>query len=174
MLGPKFVEQIHDELIQKLWPGTDPVQANEPRDAGLLTSAVNSPFQTAGGVDVHPLTLNKGAALFRSLISNHPFQNGNKRTAVMALDIFLTANGYALVFDNDAMYALAEKTATYKARGITHDQALQEIVRGIRDFVIPFESIEAEGRKNEQFKSLHEKLVKVQSQIRTNKDNILL
>jgi len=38
----------------------------------------------------------KAAALFHSLIANHPFENGNKRTAVIALELFLSANSVLL------------------------------------------------------------------------------
>ena len=38
----------------------------------------------------------KAAALFHSLIANHPFGNGNKRTAVIALELFLSANSVLL------------------------------------------------------------------------------
>ena len=114
-LGSAYVEIIHDRLVAQMWPGTDPIQSDEPRDTALLESAVNSPFQSAFGEDIHPYTIEKGAALFRSLNSNHCFLNGNKRTAVLALDTFLLANGYCLILSNEDMYKLAEKTASYKS-----------------------------------------------------------
>jgi prophage maintenance system killer protein len=48
--------------------------------------------------DVHSTVLDKGAALFHSLTANHPFHNGNKRTAVLALDHFLLADDYVLPY----------------------------------------------------------------------------
>jgi hypothetical protein len=75
-LGAAYVESIHDRLVVIVWPGTDPIQSNEPRDLALLESAVNSPFQSAFCVDIHPYTVDKSAALFRSLNSNHCFFMG--------------------------------------------------------------------------------------------------
>jgi death-on-curing protein len=168
------VEGIHDRLVGKLWPGADPVFASEPRNKELLESALNSPFQTAFGQDVHPLTLNKGAALFRSLISNHPFHNGNKRTAVIALDHFLMANGYGLVLTNDDMYKLAEKTASYRMREISHEDALAEIVDSISGFVVPYESIQAESRTNPVFVKIYDSLVNIQAHIRNDPSNVII
>jgi len=162
------VEMIHDRLVAQLWPGTDPIQSDEPRDLGLLDSAVSSPFQSAFQQDIHSGTVRKGAALFRSL-NGHCFFNGNKRTAVLALDIFFLANGYNLVLENDDMYKLAERTASYKLRGLSNDEVLNEIVDTIKDFTIPFETVEAEARNNPRFKALHENLLQMQAHIQSDK-----
>lgn len=53
-------------------------------------------MQTFDKKDLYPDILSKAAALMRSLIENHPFHDGNKRTAVMATIIFLQLNGYEL------------------------------------------------------------------------------
>ncbi len=44
------------------------------------------------------------AALFESLIMNHPFVDGNKRVAFIATDVFLRLNGWKLVVDPDAAH----------------------------------------------------------------------
>ncbi len=170
-LGAAYVELIHDRLVAQVWPGTDPIQKDEPRDTGLLESAVNSPFQSAFGQDIHPLTLDKGAALFRSLNANHCFLNGNKRTAVLALDTFFVANEYCLILSNDDMYKLAEKTARYKKRGLSHEQALAEILNTIKEAVIPFDAIAAEGKNNEKFLNIHKNLMEMRDQIRSDPRN---
>ncbi len=63
------------------------------RDMGLLQSALNAPFQTFGGKEVYPSLLSKAAAMCRSVISNHPFVDGNKRTGIHVMLIFLELNG---------------------------------------------------------------------------------
>jgi death on curing protein len=63
------------------------------RDADLLSSAVMRPRQTFAGVDLYPDLPTKAAALFDSLICNHPFVDGNKRTAVAVAETFLLVNG---------------------------------------------------------------------------------
>ncbi|MBI5931343.1 MAG: type II toxin-antitoxin system death-on-curing family toxin [Chloroflexi bacterium] len=64
-----------------------------PRDRGLLESAVARPMASAFGEDAYPSLFEKAAALLDSLSRNHPFVDGNKRTATIALDQFLRKNG---------------------------------------------------------------------------------
>jgi death-on-curing protein len=64
------------------------------RDLGLLESALYRP-QTGHYADLAEMA----AALFESLIMNHPFVDGNKRVAFFATDVFLRFNGYKLKVD---------------------------------------------------------------------------
>lgn len=65
-------------------------------DLALLESAVHRPSQSLFGEDAYPSLFDKGAALLESLVKNHCFHNGNKRTAYLAVKSFLTLNGYHL------------------------------------------------------------------------------
>lgn len=69
------------------------------RDKGLLESALFRP-QTGYYDDLAQMA----AALFESLIINHPFVDGNKRMAFFSCDIFLRLNGWKLAVDADAGY----------------------------------------------------------------------
>jgi len=71
------------------------------RDLGLLESAVAQPRQSFDGTDLYPSIPEKAAALGFSLISNHPFIDGNKRVGHAALEIFLVLNGHELHADVD-------------------------------------------------------------------------
>ncbi len=62
----------------------------------LLDSAINRPRQSAFGEDAYKTIFAKAAALFQSIVQNHPFFNGNKRTAYAALEAFLRKNGYVI------------------------------------------------------------------------------
>ncbi len=66
------------------------------RDAGLLESALFRP-QTGYYRDLAEMA----AALFESLLMNHPFVDGNKRVAFFATDVFLRLNGWKLAVDAD-------------------------------------------------------------------------
>lgn len=83
-----------------------------PLDFGLLESAAGLPQQSAFGVDAYPGMHLKAAALFRSLIRNHPFLDGNKRTAVTAVNVFYGLNGWELVMEDGPLVALALDVAT--------------------------------------------------------------
>jgi len=63
------------------------------RDLGLLESAIAQTRMTFGGEDLYPSLLEKAAALGFSIIMNHPFLDGNKRTGHAATETFLVLNG---------------------------------------------------------------------------------
>jgi death-on-curing family protein len=128
MLGARYVEYIHDELLEVFWPASEDVASKGVRDRSLLESAVGRPFQSAFGQDVYPTTVEKGAALFHSLIGNHAFVDGNKRTAVTVFDHFLLANGLVLGIPNSAMHDIATNTAHYRARNISHEESMRAIL----------------------------------------------
>ncbi len=76
---------IHARLIEKFGG------ANGIRDLGLLESALYRP-QTG----YYDNLLHMSSALFESLLMNHPFIDGNKRTAFFMTDVFLRINGIKL------------------------------------------------------------------------------
>jgi death-on-curing protein len=81
------------------------------RDLRLLDSAIARPQASYGGDDLYPDIFSKAAALVHSLISNHPFIDGNKRTGYMAMRLFLNLNGYDLKASLDERYNLLIKIA---------------------------------------------------------------
>ena len=66
------------------------------RDWDLLSSALGRPQATFGGEDLYPDIFLKAAAVVQSLSSNHPFVDGNKRTALATLEYFLHLNGLGI------------------------------------------------------------------------------
>ncbi|MCZ6883514.1 MAG: type II toxin-antitoxin system death-on-curing family toxin [Gammaproteobacteria bacterium] len=69
------------------------------RDKGSLESALYRP-QSGYYADL----VEMAAAMFESLINNHPFIDGKKRVAFFSTDVFLRLNGYKIVTDPDAVY----------------------------------------------------------------------
>ncbi len=63
------------------------------RDLGLLESAIAQPRMTFSGEELYTSLIEKAAALGFSIIMNHPFIDGNKRTGHAALETFLILNG---------------------------------------------------------------------------------
>ena len=82
------VLEIHTAVIER-FGGSDGV-----RDIGLLESALYRP-QSGYYADL----VEMAAAMFESLINNHPFIDGNKRVAFFSTDVFLRLNGYKIVVD---------------------------------------------------------------------------
>ncbi len=82
------------------------------RDKGSLESALARPFQTFGRSDLYPLIVEKAAALGESLIINHPFVDGNKRTGFLAMIALLRGGDFFLTATNDAAYDFCIKIST--------------------------------------------------------------
>ena len=93
---------------------------NGLRDAGLLDSALKSPFQTFGGVSLYPGLYDKAARLCHSLVENHPFADGNKRTGVHLTLLFLQINGEKLVYSQRELsdFGFAVASGTLSMEGI--------------------------------------------------------
>lgn len=173
-LGTEYVDWIHDELIASLWPDIDPVSAREYRSHELLESALGRPFHSMGGQDLYPTIIEKAAALFHSLIANHPFQNGNKRTAVIAVDAFLLANGYSLALNNNAMYDLATKTASYRQRGVSHDDSLRDILKNLTQFTVLLRILYQAQKKDEKLSHFYKLNMRLRRSVRTFPGNQLI
>jgi death on curing protein len=96
-LTPEQVLFLHSRLIAETGGG------HGVRELGLLLSALGRPQGTFDGKDLYPDIFLKTGALMDSLVRNHPFVDGNKRTAIAAAALFLRLNGYRLVVENNEM-----------------------------------------------------------------------
>ena len=67
------------------------------RDENLLASAVNTPFQTFMGNNLYPSLYDKAAQLCYGIANNHPFTDGNKRTALHSMYVYLIINGFDIM-----------------------------------------------------------------------------
>jgi death-on-curing protein len=86
--------------IRDRYATDDPWRFEIVNSPGLLT-AISTPFQFAFGIEAFPSLIDKAAALTFLLIANHPFRDGNKRIAGVALRLFLERNGYLLTANED-------------------------------------------------------------------------
>lgn len=113
-IDAKRVVAIHDMLIAE-HGGVSGV-----RDVGLLESALDRPVNIAayekdGAADVPRLA----AAYGHGIVKNHPFFDGNKRTAAAVFELFLALNGYELMADDlstiNAVISLADGSLSERA-----------------------------------------------------------
>lgn len=86
---------IHERMI-KLFGGRADIH-----DFTMLHSAIERCKAAFGGRDLYPTIFNKAAALVQSLILNHSFDDGNKRTAFTSCVYFLFLNKYRLKYSKD-------------------------------------------------------------------------
>lgn len=77
------------------------------RDVSLLESAVFRPQSSFGGDDLYPTIFDKASTLMHSLILNHPFIDGNKRTGITSMLVFLELNEYRLQVTQKALVNIA-------------------------------------------------------------------
>ena len=130
-LEPAFIEHIHDVLVGVFLPFDEKVNPAEYRSRASIESAVARPFQTAFGRELYPTLSQKAAALFHSLVCNHCFINGNKRTAVIGLDLFLAINLHLLVMTSEEVYEMAKATATANQEGRNNDAVVNDLAERI-------------------------------------------
>jgi len=71
------------------------------RDMGLLEAAAGRPMTTVFGEDAYPTLPEKVTALLHSIARNHPFADGNKRTATVAALFMLEVNGLCVTWDQE-------------------------------------------------------------------------
>ncbi len=105
------VIRLHQKLIA-LTGGAQGI-----RDEGLLDSAVNGCYQTFGGEELYPTVMEKAARMAFAICKNHPFIDGNKRTAVTSMLVILRLNGVSLLYTQtelvDLGFGIAEGTVEY-------------------------------------------------------------
>lgn len=98
--------QLHHELIER-FGGVHGLQ-----DEGLLSSAINAPFQTFSGNDLYPSILEKAAKLTYYLVKNHPFIDGNKRIGALSLTLFLKLNNVNLHYSHQELIEIILQLAS--------------------------------------------------------------
>ena len=82
------IYELHNQLEDAF------ILSSGVRDENLLASAVNTPFQTFMGNDLYPSIYDKAAQLCYGIANNHPFTDGNKRTALHSMYVYLIINGF--------------------------------------------------------------------------------
>ena len=104
-MTPRFLDvaeilTIHEDRI-RTYGGTSAV-----RDLGLLQSAIGNVEATFGGEYLHQSLFEMAAAYLYGICRNHPFLDGNKRTALACALAFLRFNGLKVRTGEDALYDL--------------------------------------------------------------------
>lgn len=105
MISVRDAEAIHAILIEN-FGGSKGI-----RDLALLESALSRPYQTFDQKDLYPTSIDKAAALFESLIINHPFIDGNKRIAYVLMRLTLLESGLHILGTQTAKYDFVIETS---------------------------------------------------------------
>lgn len=106
MISRQEICRLHELSINK-YGGAEGI-----RDEGLLESAIARPYQTFGGEELYFSVFEKAAAIAESIIINHPFIDGNKRTGFLAMLAILNREGFVLTATNEAVYSFVISIST--------------------------------------------------------------
>ncbi len=126
------VEYVAHRLARELMEYGEPIPPFDTRYPDKLESCLSTPFQTFYRKSLYQAFETKASILFYLMIKNHPFQNGNKRVAIVTLIYFLAQNGRKLKVDNITLYEFARKIAASEAK----DKDFVLIV--IKEFIIQY------------------------------------
>lgn len=120
MISVKQAIEIH-EVVVKEYGGAKGI-----RDLRLLESALARPFQTFGSEDLYPDLFTKSAAIGESIIINHPFIDGNKRTGYVLMESILRFGNIRINASNDDLYNFVISIST-------GEKKFEEIVQWLRE-----------------------------------------
>ena len=115
------VRAIHQELAAGFAGGADPISPPGVRDENLLGSAVSRPSTSIGETRKYPSVEMAAAALLHSIIHNHAFHNGNKRTALVSMLAFLDLNRMLVICDESELFKLVIRIAQHSIVPASYD-----------------------------------------------------
>lgn len=127
-LDAEEVTAIHWELVEIFTKKGEPILPPGPRDEGLIKSAVTRPQTSSRGTDKYKTIEAKAAALFHSLVMNHAFHNGNKRTALVSLLVFLKRNKHTVDVTDQELFDFVIKVANNEFKNQTKRGTADEVV----------------------------------------------
>ncbi len=107
-LSKEIIVTFHEDQV-KTYGGKPGI-----RDEGLLESALAQPQMIFGGEYAHKNIFEMAAAYGFHICKNHPFFDGNKRTALVAVYTFLYVNGHRINADKKSLFAVMVDLAAGK------------------------------------------------------------
>lgn len=108
MIDIQEVLQIHEVLLER-FGGSKGV-----RDMELLSSAIERPFSGFGETAFYPSPIEKAGAVVESIVKNHPFVDGNKRTGYVMMRLLLMQFGKDIKATQDEKYNFVINVASGK------------------------------------------------------------
>lgn len=127
------VLRIHYALVKLFADGGDPILPAGPRPGGLLESAISRPQTAHGKVEKYPTVEFKAAALFHSLVGNHPFHNGNKRTALVSTVVYLDRNNRRITATDDELFEFVLRVANHEGEFAGRpDEVVSEVAQWLK------------------------------------------
>jgi death on curing protein len=129
------IEYIIFSIAKEKLSFNEPIPDFSTRYPNILESCLSVPFQTFNGKDLYSTFITKISILFYLMIKNHPFQNGNKRLAMVTLFYVLYKNNKWLKVSTEILYNFA----VWVAESIpdAKDEVLQYIEKFLKKYMVP-------------------------------------
>ena len=108
ILKKEKIIQLHSKLIEKTG-GIDGV-----RDMAMLETSIYSIYASFGDYEKYPTIEEKSARLCYSMITNHPFIDGNKRIGILIMIMTLNLNNRELEYTQEELVQLGLNVASSK------------------------------------------------------------
>lgn len=125
---------VIDEVFSEYEDGNkNKTQLRGIKDTNLFNSALYEPKQTFDKKELYSTILMKASCYLRSFSMNHPFFDGNKRTALLSTITFLEQNGYEVTADNEKMFKLVEKVVKGKLSIASIERRLKKFVKPVQN-----------------------------------------
>jgi death-on-curing family protein len=126
-LASEGLARIHQQLVEDFRTDDDPIEPPGVRSSDLLASAAFRP-DTALGEHIKYATAEMAtAALVHAIVHNHPFYNGNKRTALVALLIQLDRSNLTLTCTQADLFRFVLRVAQHRIVSLGRDLADREV-----------------------------------------------
>ena len=129
------VEAIHFALVKDFSASPDPIEPPGIRSEHLLESAVFRPQTAFGSTLKYDTVETSAAALLHALVLDHPLHNGNKRTALVSMLVFLDENGVVPICGEDELFRLVLQVAQHRVVPITPDNMSDREVYAITEWL---------------------------------------
>lgn len=128
-LTAEEINAIHEALVEEFAATNDPFgDPHGVRDWHLLESTSFRPQTTLGDVRKYPTPEMCGAALLHSIVHNHPFHNGNKRTGLVSMLVLLDAHDLVLVCHEDELFRFVLRVAQHGLVDELDDRSDREVL----------------------------------------------
>ena len=115
-LSVREIEQIHWALVEDFAKSRDPIDPPGVRDQNLLESAAFRPMTALGEQSKYPTISMAAASLLHAIVHDHPFHNGNKRTALVSMLVLLDKNGWVLNANEPELFDFLIKLGGHQLR----------------------------------------------------------
>lgn len=134
-LSEDDVTAVHDALVKDFESYKDPISPPGIRDNNLLSSAIMRSQTGFGNQQKYPTIEMAGAALLHSLVLNHAFYNGNKRTGLVSLLVFLDKNLLMPTCSESQLFKLTLTVAQHSLIPLHWDNLADREVLKIADWI---------------------------------------